>query len=335
MKKKPLILLILVSLLLWTMACDYQTPSVPASEVPVPTPPGPSGPEPADDTPYAIVVENANELGRVPILMYHRIAPQEADWTRSIDNFREDLKRLYELGYTLVNLGDFYDGRVVVPPGRSPVVLTFDDSTRAQFNYLVDDKGEVSIDPDCAVGMILEAAEKWPELGTAGTFYVNAFPFGQRQFWQQKLQHLVELGFEIGNHTYSHPKLSQLTPRQVQEEIARLHSQIQEAVPDYTVRSIALPYGLAPGERVLAVKGQWGDVAYDYSYILEVGAGPAFAPIHMNHNPLSMPRITAADEHLNRWLSWLEQPLNKYISDGNPDQLTVPDELSGQIIKAP
>jgi peptidoglycan/xylan/chitin deacetylase (PgdA/CDA1 family) len=245
------------------------------------------------------------------------------------------MERLYHAGYTLVNLSDFYDGTAHIPAGRTPAVLTFDDSTRGQFNYLVDDTGGLSIDPDCAVGMILEAAKRWPELGLGGTFFINAFPFGQREYWRQKLAHLVELGFEIGNHTYSHPHLNRLADQAVQEEMVKLHLQVWEAVPGYSIRSLALPFGLSPGNRALAQDGMWNDVSYRHDFVLEVGAEPAFPPLHVRHNPASVPRIAVTDELLTRWLDWLDQPLRRYISDGNPGVITVPEGLRDQIKKAP
>ena len=38
----------------------------------------------------------ANELGRVMILEYHKIDTPEARWTRTPENFRRDLQRLWE-----------------------------------------------------------------------------------------------------------------------------------------------------------------------------------------------------------------------------------------------
>ncbi|HEY7437429.1 MAG TPA: hypothetical protein VIE41_19975, partial [Methylomirabilota bacterium] len=44
----------------------------------------------------------ANELGRVMILEYHKIDNPEGRWTRTPENFRRDLQRLWERGYRLV-----------------------------------------------------------------------------------------------------------------------------------------------------------------------------------------------------------------------------------------
>ena len=62
------------------------------------------------------------------ILEYHLIEEPEGRWARTPANFRKDLERLREGGYRLVGLGDFLDGRIDLPAGTTPAVLTFDDS---------------------------------------------------------------------------------------------------------------------------------------------------------------------------------------------------------------
>ena len=60
-----------------------------------------------------------------------------------------------------------------VPAGKTPVVLTFDDSTQFQFSY--DARGNIK--PDTAVGILLEFQREHPGFPLAGTFYVNREPF--------------------------------------------------------------------------------------------------------------------------------------------------------------
>ena len=63
---------------------------------------------------------SVNELGKVPIIMYHDVQDYEAEWVRSRSNFRNDLERFYDLGYSLVLLSDYLDGNINVPAGRAP-----------------------------------------------------------------------------------------------------------------------------------------------------------------------------------------------------------------------
>ena len=52
-------------------------------------------------------------------------------------------------------------GKIDLPRGATPVVLTFDDSTRSQAALLPDGR----IDPDSAVGIMLEFASDHPDFG--------------------------------------------------------------------------------------------------------------------------------------------------------------------------
>ena len=70
-----------------------------------------------------------NEVGRVMILEYHKIDNPEARWTRTPENFKRDLVRLWERGYRTVALTDYVDGKITLPAGTSPVIFTFDDSS--------------------------------------------------------------------------------------------------------------------------------------------------------------------------------------------------------------
>ena len=54
------------------------------------------------------------------ILEYHKIDLPEERWTRTPENFRRDLQRLWERGYRLVGLNDYLDGRIALPAGTTP-----------------------------------------------------------------------------------------------------------------------------------------------------------------------------------------------------------------------
>ena len=78
-----------------------------------------------------------NELGRVMILEYHKIDYPEDRWTRTPENFRRDLRDASgSAAIALWRLNDYLDGKITLPAGTTPVVLTFDDSSPGQFRYL-------------------------------------------------------------------------------------------------------------------------------------------------------------------------------------------------------
>ncbi|HUE96921.1 MAG TPA: hypothetical protein VMN39_09685, partial [Longimicrobiaceae bacterium] len=90
-----------------------------------------------------------NELGEIMVLEYHRLGTPEGEWRRSLDNFRADLRRLYEAGYRPITVRQMVDGDLDVPRGTTPVVFTFDDSSQGQY-YLLPDG---SVDPSTMVGV--------------------------------------------------------------------------------------------------------------------------------------------------------------------------------------
>jgi peptidoglycan/xylan/chitin deacetylase (PgdA/CDA1 family) len=287
--------------------------------------------EPKEQKPQEVVNHDdgiiLNELGKVMILMYHQIGDKEGEWVRTIENFKKDLKLLYDKGYRPVALLDFLSNNMDMPRGTTPVVITFDDGTIGQFRILEED-GKIVVDPDSAVGMMEEFHRRNPDFLLRATFYINyPTPFGQRNHIVYKLNYLVERGMEIGNHTYGHPYLNRISPEQVQKEFATHVEATAKYVPGYVVSTLALPFGIYPVSEHshLAVSGEYRGVKYNNKAILRVGSEPALAPIHINHNPLRLPRVRASSPYLEQWLKYFDDnPMERYISDGNPNTITIP-----------
>ena len=296
------------------------------------TEPADEGNSPEKADPAAV---RANETGKVMILMYHVIgASAEKPWMQTTANFRRDLDLLYEQGYSLISLNDFILNEIKTPAGRTPVILTFDDATAGHFRYLAGEDGGKEIDPECAVAILLEFGEKHPEFGHTATFYINDRPFGQSEYWQEKLAALVELGFDIGNHTLTHPKLNKLSDGEVQRELAGISRLVGETVPGYRVTSLALPYGLSPLKTDLAGRGSFNALEYVHEAVLKVGANPAKSPIAVGFNPYALPRVQASSEELGKWLEYFRKnPDERYISDGNPSSIAVPREKGDLVDK--
>jgi peptidoglycan/xylan/chitin deacetylase (PgdA/CDA1 family) len=271
----------------------------------------------------------ANEAGDVMILMYHVIgSSKESTWAQTTANFRRDLEMLYERGYSLLSLKKFLDNNIDTPAGRTPVILTFDDSYSGHFRYLVEEDGMKKIDPECAVGVLLDFGKQHPSFGHTATFFINNNPpFGQKEFWQEKLQELVSLGFEIGNHTLTHPKLGKLSSLEVQKELAGLARLVEETVPGYKVDTLALPYGLSPQNYELAVEGVYEGATYKHRAVLKVGANPALSPAVKGFDPLHLPRVRASSLEIAFWLDYFQnKSAQRYISDGNPQTIAIPYE---------
>lgn len=332
--KRFLIYAITLSLILSITACGKPdiTPEVIAEEKPAVSLPEsePESQEPARIDPSSV---KANEAGKVMILMYHVIgAEKEGDWLQTSENLRRDLLTFYSEGYVLIDLLDFVNNNINVPAGKTPLVLTFDDATPGHFRYILNADGTKKIDPDCAVGILLEFADAHPEFGSAATFYINADPFGQREYRKEKLQELVSLGFSIGNHSLTHPKLNRLGTEEVQKELALLAKLAEDIIPGYKVKSLALPFGISPSEKILAAEGAYQGYGYRHEAVLKVGANPALSPNNTGFDRFNLPRVQGSTKELEKWLEYFRKhPDERYISDGDSATVAVPNEKAGLI----
>jgi hypothetical protein len=268
----------------------------------------------------------ANELGVIPVLMHHRLTDTVTgayDMTPAF--FRAELERLHREHYHPVRALDLARGDLRVPAGKTPCVLTFDDSSPGQFGY--DAAGGIS--PDSAVGIMAAFQAEHPDFPAVASFYVNKDPFGLTGTAADRaLADLTRRGFEIGNHTWSHANLKKLGAAQVQAEIGRMAAFIAHAVPTSPARTFALPLGVRPSDERLLRSGGAGENAYRNEGVLLVGAGPAPSPFHRDFDPMAIPRIRATSDQggggrllSTYWLDRLaEHPETKYVSAGNPDR---------------
>lgn len=283
-----------------------------------------------------------NEAGEVMILMYHNIGDKEAEWTRTPDNFKKDLITLYEKGYRFVSLKDFVNNTMVVEAGKTPVVLTFDDGNENNFRIIKDEKGEYIIDPNCAVGILEALKKEYPDFGITATFFIyGENPFRQKEFVEYKLKYLVENGYDIGNHTYSHKSVKNADDEnEIQMEIGKQVMFINSILPNYEVNTYALCYGERPKNKDLVKyleKGTYDGITYNNIAILNVGWNPAPSPVSVDFNPLSLPRIRASETNVDNvgiynWLEYFDKnPDKRYISDGVKDIITVPRKFEEKI----
>ncbi|TAN23518.1 MAG: hypothetical protein EPN33_05065 [Acidobacteria bacterium] len=257
-----------------------------------------------------------NLRGEVMILVYHNFGPQDARWTRSFSSFTQDLGRLDAAGYRPITLRQYVSGDFQLPEGTTPVVLTFDDGSKYQMRYTAS--GE--LDPESAVGQWVAFARAHPEFPVHGTFFVNAGTdvFGQRAFIQKKLQKLVALGSEIGNHTWDHANLAKLTPPAIEREVGLDQMQIDRWLPGYRMTSLALPFGVAPHDDQLVVQAAWKAERWDYSAVVLVGSGPAASPLIAGLRTAHLPRIQVFTPEFNKWMGYFTRyPSRRFVSDGH------------------
>ena len=313
-------------------------PTVEPTEEPTPTP--------------AIDLEKTkpNEAGEIPIVMFHvfinELEPDKTysddylRYTQSFSYLRDLMERLYDMGYRMTSMNDFLNNDIKVEAGYKPVIFTFDDGTASQFS-LIEQDGELVVNPNCAVAVMLDFYKEHPDFGLEGTFYVI---LGHTTFYEERssgtplagtlkerLQYLIDLGFEIGNHTYDHFNMSNATDGEtIMREIGRNQAAMYDVIEDYTFTSLSLPFGSVPSSLFEYVKsGAYDGVAYQNLGVLEVGWDPAISPVNPDYDPYSIHRVRgtgflAENCDFEWWLKNMRDPV--YVSDGDPDTITVPEE---------
>jgi peptidoglycan/xylan/chitin deacetylase (PgdA/CDA1 family)/SAM-dependent methyltransferase len=175
---------------------------------------------------------------RIPILMYHRIAPEGssvlANYRVTPEAFHDQLRYLSDAGYYSLTLDEWRIAREARQPlPGKPVILTFDDGYSDFKHYA------------------------WPVLkryGFSGTVFLVANQVGKTNRWDAyygeelplldwpDILQLQNEGIEFGSHTANHPHLTGISLSEVVREAAISRKVLQENVGG-PITSLAYPYG--------------------------------------------------------------------------------------------
>jgi len=273
----------------------------------------------------------ANEMGQVLVVMYHLIDVEEAEWTRTPENFRNDLALLQSEGYYPINVRDLASGNIDIPAGKSPVVITFDDSSPGQYRILEDG----TLDPDCAVGIMQAAVDAGGWASRASFFcLIDVVPkereiFGQEDRKQEKLRNLVEWGYEIGSHTVTHLNLKKASAAEATKQLAQSQAILEELIGrGYEVTSLSVPFGEYPQSDGLLKSGEYEETAYEYTAAVSINPVPCASPFSTKFQALHIPRIRGSENYLSDAVqAFKKNPGLRYISDGDPTTVSAPAEL--------
>ena len=270
--------------------------------------------------------------------MYHQLkARPKGVYDITPAAFRAELERLAREGYVPVTATAYATGQIDIPPGKHPVVLTFDDSTRSQF--ALDDAEKPR--PGTAVAILLEVAARHPGFTPTATFFVNREPFAEPG-GRRHLAWLHANGFEVANHTYDHAPLRGMRADQVRRQLASDTAMITKAVPGIDVSTLALPMGQRPRDHRLMMSGQWRSASYRHVAAFLVGSGSASSPFARSYEPTGVPRMRsqgrrgpeahyASSQTLDRLAA---SPVDRYTSDGDPAVVSFPKALARQLAPA-
>lgn len=288
--------------------------------------------------------DNINELGRVPVMMYHGIVNKKSSETsytggnvdkdgynRTVEAFKEDLEFYYQNGYRMIRAIDYVNGIIDVPYGKSPIVLTFDDgnTNNIKVNGVTLD-GEIIIDENSAVGVLESFKKKYPDFNVTATFFVNGSLFQQSEYNEKILKWLVENGYDIGNHTKTHVNFSDASTKESEEEVGFVYNKLDSIIPDKYVKLVALPFG-SPYKKTHAnfshiINSNYNGINYETVSTFRVGWMPDYSPFSKDFDKEFIMRVRAYDNNgvdfdIEASFRILEK--NRYVSDGNADTIVI------------
>ena len=291
-----------------------------------------------------IASDKINELGKVPIMMYHGIREKTSSSTgtvggnvdkdgynRTPDAFRNDLEFYYEKGYQMIRLEDYINGKIDVEYGKSPIILTFDDGNEDNIRVTgLDDDGNIIIDKNSAVGILEEFKKKYPDETVTATFFVNGGIFNQKEYNEKILHFLTDNGYDIGNHTQTHLDIKKSSGDRVQKEIAYVYDELENMIPGKYVNIIALPFG-SPYSKTnenykYVLESNYNGKKYTTKAALRVGWEPEDSPFDKDFDMTFLKRCRAYDNNGKEFdieMVFKNLEKNKYISDGNIDTIVI------------
>ena len=291
-----------------------------------------------------IANDNINEIGRVPIMMYHGIREKTSSSTGTIggnvdkdgynrtpEAFRKDLEFYYNNNYRMIRLIDYVNGKIDVEYGKSPIILTFDDGNEDNIRVTgLDENGNIIIDKNSAIGILEEFKKEHPDMNVTATFFVNGGLFNQPQYNDKILKWLVDNGYDVGNHTQNHLDIKKSSSDKVQKEIAHVYDKLEEIIPGKYVNIIALPFG-SPYTKThdnykYVLSSTYNDKTYDTVAALRVGWEPEVSCFDKNFDMTYLKRCRAYDNNgtefdIEMVFNNLEK--NRYISDGNVNTIVI------------
>lgn len=180
-----------------------------------------------------VIARGAGQHGPL-MLMYHAIVPGRgaADWPWAVSagNFRAQMDYLHANGWNTVTMNALATASGQI--SSRTVVITFDDGYANN----------------------LGAVEILKESGMRATWFIVSGSIGQAPRWSadgrpdgrllsgNELRSMDEAGMEIGSHTRSHPRLTDLATEAVDAELRTSKAELEDIL-GHPVGSFAYPYG--------------------------------------------------------------------------------------------
>lgn len=175
----------------------------------------------------------------VVILCYHAVSPTwEASLSVPPDQFERQVTHLLRRGWRPVTFTE----AVLSPPARRTLAITFDDAFASVKEYAVPVLGRHGLPAtvfaptaymDGGRRLAWPGVEHWQRTVSSGELAAMD--------WDD-LNQLAELGWEIGSHTRTHPRLTLLDDTSLTLELEGSRAELTDRLPT-GCHTIAYPYG--------------------------------------------------------------------------------------------
>lgn len=178
-------------------------------------------------------------MSDVLVLCYHAASPAwPAGFSVPADRIERQLRSLLDRGY----VGATFRDAVAAPPASRTFAATFDDAYRSVYDHARPVLESLGVPGTVFVPTALVDSERpmaWP-----GTDQWLDTPYEDEltpMSWAE-LAELAELGWELGSHTRTHPRLPTLAAERLLDELEGSRADIEERAGT-RCDSIAYPYG--------------------------------------------------------------------------------------------
>lgn len=274
-------------------------------------------------TPDPIIVEALvwEENPQIPILNFHNFTHRQTDEETGtimyLSNFKSIIERLYNAGYSLISMRDYLDGKIVVPEGRKPLLLSLDDAYFANQLSLKDDGSPSELS---GIGWLYKFSQEHPDFGFEVSMFTN---FGDKLYandfwgnwwylgdnWEEDFAKTIVWGIEHHiiplNHLYQHPDLEKISELEIlyqaekNDETLRYYLEMvnRSELLDQVANVIALPYGKWPQhntgkETLLSYSNPEGkplEAVFEAGY--EYDPKMSLSPLDADFDPYHIPRM--------------------------------------------
>jgi peptidoglycan/xylan/chitin deacetylase (PgdA/CDA1 family) len=173
------------------------------------------------------------------VLCYHAVSAElPAELSIAPARLEAHLELLARLGYRGVTFSEAASGEC---SGRT-VAVTFDDGYRSVLEHGLPILQRLGMPGTVFVATDFVGSEmpmRWPgiEMWSDGPHAAEMLPMD----WEE-LRSLVAAGWEVGSHTCSHPRLSELEDARLREELVHSRAACERAL-GVPCRALAYPYG--------------------------------------------------------------------------------------------